>query len=80
MSQERVLQLILFLRRRTAGKGNRCLERRREREARMTQAIVERSGRTSDSQLRGPGFESCAAVLKPWIVFSLCTAPVNSAV
>ena len=23
-------------------------------------------GRASDSQLRGPGFESCAAVLKPW--------------
>ena len=23
-------------------------------------------GRASDSRLRGPGFESCAAVLKPW--------------
>ena len=22
--------------------------------------------RASDSRLRGPGFESCAAVLKPW--------------
>ena len=26
-------------------------------------------GRTSDSQLRGPGFESCAAMLKPWASF-----------
>ena len=26
-------------------------------------------GRASDSQLRGPGFESCAAVLKPWARF-----------
>ena len=33
---------------------------------------VERSGswgRASDSRLRGPGFESCAAVLKPWASF-----------
>ena len=26
-------------------------------------------GRALDSQLRGPGFESCAAVLKPWASF-----------
>ena len=26
-------------------------------------------GRASDSRLRGPGFESCAAVLKPWASF-----------
>ena len=26
-------------------------------------------GRASDSQLREPGFESCAAVLKPWASF-----------
>ena len=26
-------------------------------------------GRASDSRLRGPGFESCAAVLKPWAIF-----------
>ena len=26
-------------------------------------------GRASDSQLREPGFESCAAVLKPWARF-----------
>ena len=25
--------------------------------------------RASDSRLRGPGFESCAAVLKPWASF-----------
>ena len=27
------------------------------------------SGRASDSRLREPGFESCAAVLKPWASF-----------
>ena len=26
-------------------------------------------GRASDSRLRGPRFESCAAVLKPWASF-----------
>ena len=26
-------------------------------------------GRASDSRLKGPGFESCAAVLKPWASF-----------
>ena len=26
-------------------------------------------GRASDSRLREPGFESCAAVLKPWASF-----------
>ena len=26
-------------------------------------------GRAPDSRLRGPGFESCAAVLKPWARF-----------
>ena len=26
-------------------------------------------GRASDSRLREPGFESCAAVLKPWTIF-----------
>ena len=26
-------------------------------------------GRASDSRLRGPRFESCAAVLKPWAIF-----------
>ena len=26
-------------------------------------------GRVSDSRLREPGFESCAAVLKPWVCF-----------
>ena len=26
-------------------------------------------GRASDSRLRGPGFESCASVLKPWASF-----------
>ena len=26
-------------------------------------------GRELDSRLRGPGFESCAAVLKPWASF-----------
>ena len=26
-------------------------------------------GRASDSRLREPGFESCAAVLKPWAIF-----------
>ena len=31
-------------------------------------------GRASDSRLRGPRFESCAAVLKPWaILFTLQT-------
>ena len=28
-------------------------------------------GRALDSQLRGPRFESCAEVLKPWAIFSL---------
>ena len=28
-------------------------------------------GRASDSQLRESGFESCAAMLKPWASFSL---------
>ena len=37
-------------------------------------------GRASDSRLREPGFESCAAVLKPWPNFSLYIAPVQSAV
>ena len=26
-------------------------------------------GRVSDSQIREPGFKSCAAVLKPWVHF-----------
>ena len=36
-------------------------------------------GRASDSRLRGPGFESCAAVLKPWAsVFTLhCSSPLS---
>ena len=35
-------------------------------------------GRASDSRLRGPGFESCAAVLKMWAIFSsLYIAPVQ---
>ena len=38
------------------------------------------TGRSSDSQLWEPGFESCAAVLKPWASFSLYIAPVHSAV
>ena len=36
------------------------------------QLSVERhgsGGRASDSRLREPGFESCAAVLKPWAGF-----------
>ena len=37
-------------------------------------------GRASDSRLRGRGFESCAAVLKPWANVSLYIAPVHSAV
>ena len=38
-------------------------------------------GRASDSRLREPGFESCAAVLKPWAsFFSLYIAPGHSAV
>ena len=37
-------------------------------------------GRTSNSRLREPGFESCAAVLKPWASFSLYIGPVHSAV
>ena len=37
-------------------------------------------GRASDSRLREPGFESCAAVLKLGQVFSLYIAPVHSAV
>ena len=37
-------------------------------------------GRASDSRLRGPGFESCDAVLKPWKVFSLYIASVHPAV
>ena len=37
------------------------------------------SGRASDSRLRGPGFESCAAVLKPWASFSIihCSSSLN---
>ena len=30
---------------------------------------LERMGRTSNSRLRGPGFESCAVVLNPWASF-----------
>ena len=30
--------------------------------------------------IRGPVFESCAVVLKPWALFSLFIAPVHSAV
>ena len=37
-------------------------------------------GRASDSQLRGPRFESCAAVLNPRANVSLYIAPVYSAV
>ena len=37
-------------------------------------------GRVSDSRLRGLRFKSCAAVLKPWAVFSLYIAPVHLAV
>ena len=36
-------------------------------------------GRASDSRLREPGFESCAAVLKPWASFLFYIAPVHSA-
>ena len=35
-------------------------------------------GRASDSRLREPGFESCAAVLKPWAsFFTLYYSSVN---
>ena len=36
-------------------------------------------GRASDSRLRGPGFESCAAVLKPWASFFTlhCSSPLS---
>ena len=37
-------------------------------------------GRASDSQLREPGFKSCAAVLKPWTMFSPYIASVYSTV
>ena len=37
------------------------------------------SGRASDSRLREPGFESCAAVLKPWASFFTlhCSSSLN---
>ena len=36
-------------------------------------------GRASDSRLREPGFETCAAVLKPWVsVFTLhCSSSLS---
>ena len=36
-------------------------------------------GRALDSQLRGPGFKSCAAVLKPWASFFTlhCSSPLS---
>ena len=36
-------------------------------------------GRASDSRLRGPGFESCATVLKPWASVSTlhCSSPLK---
>ena len=36
-------------------------------------------GRASDSRLRGHGFESCAAVLKPWASFFTlhCSSPLS---
>ena len=37
-------------------------------------------GTASHSPLREPGFESCAAVLKPWASFLLYIAPVHSAI
>ena len=37
-------------------------------------------GKVSDSRLREPGFEPCAAVLKSWAGFPLYIAPVHSAV
>ena len=36
-------------------------------------------GRDSDSRLRGPGFESCVAMLIPWASVLLYIAPVHSA-
>ena len=37
-------------------------------------------GRASDSRLQEPGFESCAAVLKPWAMFFtlLCSISLSS--
>ena len=34
-------------------------------------------GRASHSRLRGPGFESCAAVLKPWASFFTLHCCIN---
>ena len=42
-------------------------------------AVAGVGGGGADSRLRGPGFESCAAVLKPWAsVFTLhCSIPLS---
>ena len=50
----------------------REIEIERERERESAQWL---RGTASDSRLREPGFESCAAVLKPWASFFTLHCP-----